>query len=188
MILLTIRMKVLPEKRMELSQAITSLIASIRTEKGCQRCDFCQDIEDENEFCILGEWDTQENLNSHLKSERFKILRGAMSLLQAPCEIVFHTVAAGNEENAGAVPAGGVMTGMTGADEPSVKPNSNRRNTMKSSTKDQAEGTFHKVKGKIKEIAGKVSLNAELGDEGKDEKRAGKIQQKVGDIEKVVGK
>lgn len=26
---------------------------------------------------------------------------------------------------------------------------------MKSSTKDQAEGTFHKVKGKIKEIAGK---------------------------------
>jgi uncharacterized protein YjbJ (UPF0337 family) len=33
---------------------------------------------------------------------------------------------------------------------------------MKSSTKDQAEGKFYKVKGKIKEIAGKVSMNPDL--------------------------
>ena len=42
MILVIIRMKVLSEKRMELSQAIGSLIGSIRTEKGCRRCYFCQ--------------------------------------------------------------------------------------------------------------------------------------------------
>jgi len=30
---------------------------------------------------------------------------------------------------------------------------------MKSSTKDQAEGTFHELKGKVKEIAGKLSDN-----------------------------
>ena len=41
---------------------------------------------------------------------------------------------------------------------------------MKSSTKDQAEGRFHKVKGKIKEVAGKISLNPDLEAEGKDEK------------------
>ena len=91
-ILLIIRMKVLPEKRKELSQPIASLIGSIRTEKGCKRCDLCQDIEYENELCFLGEWDTQENLKSHLKSERFKILRGAMYLLKEPYEMVFHTV------------------------------------------------------------------------------------------------
>jgi quinol monooxygenase YgiN len=94
MILVTIRMKVLAEKRRELSQTIASLIGSLRTEKGCRRCEFCQNIEDENELCILEEWDTRENLNSHLKSERFRVLRGAMSLLQEPYEIVFHTVAA----------------------------------------------------------------------------------------------
>jgi quinol monooxygenase YgiN len=92
MILLIIRMKVLSEKRMELSQTIASLIGSIRTEKGCKRCDFCQDMEDENELCLLGEWDTQENLKSHLKSERFKVLRGAMNLLKEPYKMVFHTV------------------------------------------------------------------------------------------------
>ena len=92
MILVIIRMKVLSEKRMELSQTIASLIVSIRTEKGCQRCDFCQSMEDEDELCLLEEWDTQKNLKSHLKSERFRVLRGAMNLLKEPYELRFHTV------------------------------------------------------------------------------------------------
>jgi uncharacterized protein YjbJ (UPF0337 family) len=59
---------------------------------------------------------------------------------------------------------------------------------MKSSTKDQAEGTFHKVKGKIKEMAGKVSMNDDLEATGKEEKLAGKVQEKIGELEKVLGK
>ena len=97
MILVIIRMRVIAEKREELSQTIASLIGSIRTEKGCQRCNFFQSMEDENELSILEEWDTQENLNSHLKSERFRVLRGAMNLLQEPYEMMFHTVAAGKK-------------------------------------------------------------------------------------------
>ena len=97
MILVIIRMKVLGEKRKELSQTIASLIALIRTEKGCQRCDFCQSMEDENELSLLEEWDTRENLNSHLKAERFRVLRGAMNLLQEPYEMTFHIVAAGKK-------------------------------------------------------------------------------------------
>ena len=85
-------MKALSEKRKELSQTITSLIGSIRTEKGCQRCDFCQSMEDENDLSLLEEWDTQENLKSHLRSERFRVLRGAMNLFQEPYEMMFHTV------------------------------------------------------------------------------------------------
>ena len=92
MILAIIRMKVLSEKRMELSQTIASLIGSIRMEKGCNRCDFYQSIEDENELLLLEEWDTQENLMTHLKSEHFKVLRGAMNLLKEPYERMFHTV------------------------------------------------------------------------------------------------
>ena len=59
---------------------------------------------------------------------------------------------------------------------------------MKSSTKDQAEGKFHKVTGKLKEIAGKVSTNPDLEAEGRDEKWTGKIQEKIGEVEKVLGK
>jgi quinol monooxygenase YgiN len=91
MILVIIRMKVLSEKRMELSQTIALLIVSIRKEKGCQRCNFCRSMEDENELWLLEEWDTQENLRSHLRSELFRILRGGMNLLKEPYEMVFHT-------------------------------------------------------------------------------------------------
>ena len=92
MILVIIRMRVFPEKHLELSQTISLLSGSIRIEKGCNRCDFCQSNEDENRLFLLEEWETQENFKDHLKSERFRVLRGAMSLLQDPYEIMFHTV------------------------------------------------------------------------------------------------
>ena len=59
---------------------------------------------------------------------------------------------------------------------------------MKSSIRDKAEGTFHEVKGNVKEVAGKVSDNPELEVEGTDEKVAGKVQEKIGQVKKVLGK
>ena len=92
MILVIIRMKAHSEKRMELSQTIASLSSSIGMEKGCQRCDFCQSVEDGNRLFLLEEWDTQKNLMAHLKSEHFSVLRGAMNLLREPDERMFYTV------------------------------------------------------------------------------------------------
>ena len=59
---------------------------------------------------------------------------------------------------------------------------------MESSTKDKLEGTFHEVKGKAKEVAGKVSDNPKFEAEGTGEKMDGKIQEKIGEIKKVLGK
>jgi len=59
---------------------------------------------------------------------------------------------------------------------------------MKSSTKDQAKGTFHEMKGKVKEVAGKLSDNPKLEAQGVAEKIAGKIQAKVGQTKKLFGK
>ena len=92
MITVIIRMNALCKKRMELSQTIASLSQSIRVEKGCRRCDFCQSIENENRLFLLEEWDTHENLMIHLKSEHFKVIRGAMNLLKEPYEMTFYTV------------------------------------------------------------------------------------------------
>jgi uncharacterized protein YjbJ (UPF0337 family) len=63
-----------------------------------------------------------------------------------------------------------------------------RRNTMKSSSRDKAEGTFHEMKGKVKEVAGKVSDNPKLEAEGIGEKIAGKVQKKIGQVKKAVEK
>jgi len=56
---------------------------------------------------------------------------------------------------------------------------------MKDSTKDQAQGKFREVKGKVKEKVGRATKNPNLEEEGQDEKVAGKIQKKIGQVEKV---
>ena len=59
---------------------------------------------------------------------------------------------------------------------------------MKSSMRDKAEGAFHEAKGKVKEMAGKMTDNPKLEAKGKAEKIAGKVQEKVGQVKKVIGK
>ncbi|MBU1710481.1 MAG: antibiotic biosynthesis monooxygenase [Proteobacteria bacterium] len=88
MILVIKHMRVPAEKRKELSQTIASLIGAIKKEKGCGRCDFFQGIEDENILCLLEEWESRKTLETYLKSECYKVMRGAMNLLSDPCELV----------------------------------------------------------------------------------------------------
>ncbi len=59
---------------------------------------------------------------------------------------------------------------------------------MDQSTNDQISGKFHEVKGKIKETAGQVTGNPDLESEGQVENLGGKIQKKVGQVEKVFEK
>jgi uncharacterized protein YjbJ (UPF0337 family) len=59
---------------------------------------------------------------------------------------------------------------------------------MTQSTKDQTEGTVHKVAGAVKEKAGQILNNPRLEAEGKNENLHGKVQKKVGQIEKVLEK
>ena len=58
---------------------------------------------------------------------------------------------------------------------------------MKSSTRDEAEGGLHQVKGKIKEVAGKLGDNPKLEAEGTGERIAGKVQEKIGQVKKILG-
>jgi uncharacterized protein YjbJ (UPF0337 family) len=59
---------------------------------------------------------------------------------------------------------------------------------MKDSTRDKVEGGLHDAKGTVKEKIGQVTNNPNLEAEGQDEKVAGKIQKKVGQVEKVLEK
>jgi len=59
---------------------------------------------------------------------------------------------------------------------------------MKPSTKDQIRGKLHEVKGAVKQKAGQLTNNPDLEAEGQGEKFAGKVQKKVGQIEKIFEK
>ena len=57
---------------------------------------------------------------------------------------------------------------------------------MKHSTKDQIEGRFHEVKGKLKEAAGILIDNQKLESDGACERATGNIQEKLARVEKVL--
>jgi uncharacterized protein YjbJ (UPF0337 family) len=52
--------------------------------------------------------------------------------------------------------------------------------------KDRIQGSAEQAKGKVKEIAGKITGDAKLESEGKAEKAAGKIQNTIGGMKDAV--
>lgn len=59
---------------------------------------------------------------------------------------------------------------------------------MKDSTVDQVKGKFHEVKGDLKVKVASVTNNPDLEADGENEKLAGQIQKKVGQIKRVFEK
>ncbi|MDD2735938.1 MAG: CsbD family protein [Desulfuromonadaceae bacterium] len=59
---------------------------------------------------------------------------------------------------------------------------------MKSSVRDKTEGAFHELKGTAKEIAGRLNADPDLEAAGTGEKIAGRAQEKLGQIKKILGK
>jgi uncharacterized protein YjbJ (UPF0337 family) len=59
---------------------------------------------------------------------------------------------------------------------------------MKPSTENQIAGKIHEVKGMIKQKVGQLTNDTDLEGEGIGEKIAGKVQKKIGQLEKVIEK
>jgi uncharacterized protein YjbJ (UPF0337 family) len=59
---------------------------------------------------------------------------------------------------------------------------------MKPSTENQIAGKVQEVKGTIKEKVGELTNDPDLEGEGIGEKIAGKVQKKLGQVEKALGK
>lgn len=59
---------------------------------------------------------------------------------------------------------------------------------MKDSAKDKIQGSAHELKGAVKEKIGQAINNPDMATEGTAEKVGGKVQKKVGDVEKVFNK
>ncbi|MFC1821609.1 putative quinol monooxygenase [Thermodesulfobacteriota bacterium] len=92
MIIVRITMQALMEKRTEMEQTLFSMIEPTRNEKGCMSYDIFCDINGETVFNLIEEWKTREDLDNHIRSERFSVLLGAKSLLEKPLEMKIHTV------------------------------------------------------------------------------------------------
>ena len=81
MIVMTTRINVRPEKRIELAQTIGRLLEPAKNVKGCRTNRFYLDAADENSSLLLSEWETESDLERYMRSNEFAILRGALMVL-----------------------------------------------------------------------------------------------------------
>jgi quinol monooxygenase YgiN len=91
-IIVRIAMYSLPEKQKEVMQTLLSMIESTGKEKGCLSHHVLRDIEDENVFSLIDEWETREDLDQYIMSAKFGVMLGTKSLLCEPPNIQIHTV------------------------------------------------------------------------------------------------
>ncbi|MFO7666812.1 MAG: antibiotic biosynthesis monooxygenase family protein [Desulfobacterales bacterium] len=85
-------MNVLPEKQKEMLQTLLSLTQPSAKGKGCTRYGIYRDIEDENVFNLISEWETRQNLDHYMRSDSFRVLLGTKSLLSEPLKVQIFTV------------------------------------------------------------------------------------------------
>ncbi len=97
MVIILIKMKVLPVKRRELLQTLSSIVEQVRNENGCLKAVVFTNVEDDNELLILEEWSTQKDTDAHLDSDLFTVLMGAGGLMYKPPEIVITAVGQSTE-------------------------------------------------------------------------------------------
>jgi quinol monooxygenase YgiN len=92
MIIVRIIMNVLPEKRLEVTQTLLSMVEPTGREPGCMSYAVFCDIEDKNRFSLIEEWEIREDLDQHIRSHRFGVLLGTKALLCEPLKFQIFTV------------------------------------------------------------------------------------------------
>jgi quinol monooxygenase YgiN len=99
-IIVRIAINALPEKQKEVMQTLLSMIESTGKQRGCLSHHVFRNIEDENVFSLIDEWETREDLDQHIGSAKFGVLLGTKSLLCEPPNIQIHTVSDSEEMTA----------------------------------------------------------------------------------------
>ena len=89
MIINLIQLNATPHKRRELEQTLSSLATDIRNVKGCISHHAYQDLENENIFSLIQEWESKETLETFLRSELFHIFGGAAAILSGSQHMIY---------------------------------------------------------------------------------------------------
>lgn len=87
MIVTTIKLHGLPQKRREIIQTIKGLAHQMAKDDGCNNSDFYQDLNDKDIFYLTQEWQTANDLEKYKKSKSLAVLFGLEALLVESLEI-----------------------------------------------------------------------------------------------------
>jgi len=71
-----------PDKRAEFISAVSDILDTVRSSRGCLGCRLASDWENENLFLLTVEWDNSEYLERYFASAEFGVLEGTRILLR----------------------------------------------------------------------------------------------------------
>ena len=93
MIVSVLQMELPPAIREEAMQIIRLYLGPASVQPGCRSSQAFSPLENENALILVEEWDSQEHLDRHLKSEEYRKLLALMEMAKEPPKLRFHTVA-----------------------------------------------------------------------------------------------
>ena len=92
MIIAILRMIVRPEKRNDLLETMRGMLEPVRVEKGCLSYRLYEDVEDRNTIVLVEEWETQNDLVRHIRTDNQRRILTLMDLLSEQPELQYNTV------------------------------------------------------------------------------------------------
>jgi len=92
MILATLRMNVRPERRRDLLETLRGMLEPARVERGCLSYRLYEDVEDINTFVLVEQWNTQKDLERHIRTDNQRRILALMDLLCEKPDLQFNTV------------------------------------------------------------------------------------------------
>ncbi len=79
-------------KRDEVLQVLLCLKGPTEVLRGCRACRILNDVEDDHVLTYMVQWDTQEEIEEHLRSERFRRLLPYIEMSIEPPQVEFSTI------------------------------------------------------------------------------------------------
>lgn len=92
MIVSTIRMAIPAEKHNDALRVIRSIAVQSRDDPGCLSCRIYSDIEDHNVLVLQGTWESEENLDIHIRSDEYRNLLLVLEMSLKQPEVRFDII------------------------------------------------------------------------------------------------
>ncbi|MGI9456105.1 MAG: putative quinol monooxygenase [Aeoliella sp.] len=91
-VLARLRVVVSTQKRGDVMRTLRSLLGPTQVEPGCLGCHFYQDAQDENVLSFEEEWQSEGDLNRHLRSDQYRKLLAVVDAAAEQPEIRFDRI------------------------------------------------------------------------------------------------
>jgi len=92
MIIGTVRILPAPNRHVAVLEILRSVQGPVRAQPGCAACDILDEQGPETAIVLLERWETEEALETHLRSEAYRRILGAIELSGGQPDIRFEHV------------------------------------------------------------------------------------------------